>query len=225
MEIYGTNFANVLSQTWATTDFNGNAAPTALGGTTVTIGGQPAFIDFISPGQVNAQVPSNIATGPQPVVVSMAGGTSAPYTTTVNVTEPGLLAPAVFDVAAGQYVVALFPDGVTYVLPPGVTNAVPTQRAMPGSTIVLYGVGFGSVTPSIPAGQIVTQSNNLPQGFQASFAGVPATLQFAGLVAGNVGLYQFNVVVPKVAASDTVPLTFSLGGTAGTQRLIIAVGN
>jgi uncharacterized protein (TIGR03437 family) len=225
MEIYGTNFANVLSQTWATTDFNGNAAPTALGGTTVTIGGQPAYIDFINPGQVNAQVPSNIATGPQPVVVSMAGGTSAAYTTTVNVTEPGLLAPPVFDLAAGQYVVALFPDGVTYVLPPGATNAVPTARAKPGNTIMLYGVGFGSVTPNIPAGQIVTQQNGLQSTFQASFAGTPATVSFAGLVGGFLGLYQFNVVVPNVAASDTVPFTFSLGGTKGTQTMIIAIGN
>jgi uncharacterized protein (TIGR03437 family) len=225
MEIYGTNFANVLSQTWAGTDFNGNAAPTALGGTTVTIGGQPAYIDYISPGQVNAQVPSNIATGPQPVVVSMAGGTSAPYTTTVNVTEPGLLAPAVFDLAAGQYVVALFPDGVTYVLPPSVTNAVPTARAKAGNTIMLYGVGFGSVMPNIPAGQIVTQSNALQSTFQASFAGTPATVSFAGLVGNFVGLYQFNVVVPNVAASDTVPFTFSLGGTKGTQTMIIAIGN
>jgi uncharacterized protein (TIGR03437 family) len=225
MEVYGTNFANVLSQTWAAANFNGNAAPTALGGTTVTIGGQPAYIDFISPGQVNAQVPSNIAAGPQPVVVSMAGGTSAPYTTTVNVTEPGLLAPAVFDLAAGQYVVALFPDGVTYVLPPGVTTAVPTARAKAGNTIMLYGVGFGSVTPNIPAGQIVTQSNALQSTFQASFAGVPATVSFAGLVGNFVGLYQFNVVVPNVAASDTVPFTFSLGGTKGPQTMIIAIGN
>jgi uncharacterized protein (TIGR03437 family) len=90
---------------------------------------------------------------------------------------------------------------------------------------MLYGVGFGSVTPAIPAGQIVTQSNALQSNFQASFAGIAATLQFAGLVAGNLGLYQFNVVVPNVAASDTVPLTFSLGGTAGTQKLIVAIGN
>ena len=69
MEIYGTNLANVASQTWASADFTGDAAPTALGGTTLTIGGQPAFIDFVSPLQVNAEAPSNIATGPQPVVI------------------------------------------------------------------------------------------------------------------------------------------------------------
>jgi uncharacterized protein (TIGR03437 family) len=40
-----------------------------------------------------------------------------------------------------------------------------------------------------------------------------------------LGLYQFNVVVPNVAASDSVPVTFSLGGTTGTQKLITAIGN
>jgi uncharacterized protein (TIGR03437 family) len=40
-----------------------------------------------------------------------------------------------------------------------------------------------------------------------------------------VGLYQFNVVVPNVAASDTVPLTFALNGTPGTQTFSIPVQN
>jgi hypothetical protein len=62
MEIYGTNLANVKSQTWGSADFNGYDAPTTLGGDTVTIGGQSAFIDFISPLQVNALSPSNVAT-------------------------------------------------------------------------------------------------------------------------------------------------------------------
>jgi uncharacterized protein (TIGR03437 family) len=225
MEIYGTNLANVVSQSWGSADFKGNAAPTALAGTTVTIGGQPAFIDFVSPLQVNAQVPSNIATGPQPVVVNTPGGTSAPYTLTVNVTEPGLLAPAVFNLKAGQYIDALFPDFATYVLPPGSVSGVTSARAKPGDTIIFFGVGFGTVTPDSPAGQLVTQSNHLNATFQASFAGIPATVAFSGLTGGFLGLYQFNVVVPNVAASDTVPLTFSLDGTAGTQTLIIAISN
>ena len=225
MEIYGTNLANVTSQNWAVADFTGNAAPTALGGTTVTIGGQLAFIDYVSPTQVNAQVPSNISPGSQPVVVTTPGGSSAAYPITVNVTEPGLLAPGVFDLKAGQYIAALFPDGVTFVLPPGSIAGVTSARAKPGDTIVFYGVGFGTVTPNSPAGQIVTQSNRLNGNFQASFAGVPATVSFSGLTFGNLGLYQFNVVVPNVPASDTVPLTFSLDGTPGTQQMLISISN
>jgi len=40
-----------------------------------------------------------------------------------------------------------------------------------------------------------------------------------------VGLYQFNVTVPAIAPSDTVPLTFTLGGITGNQKLFIAVGS
>ena len=55
--------------------------------------------------------------------------------------------------------------------------------------------------------------------------GTPATVKFAGL-GRFLGLYQFNVVVPNVAASDTVPLTFSLGGTPGTQTtMLISISN
>ena len=224
MEIYGTNLANVTSQTWTSADFNGDAAPTAIGGTTVTIGGQSAFIDYVSPGQVNAQVPSNIPTGMQPVVVMTPGGTSAPYMINVNTTEPGLLAPGAFDLGSVQYVAALFGDGTTFVLPPGAISGVTSSLAEPGQTIVFYGVGFGTVTPDIPAGQIVTQSNRLSGDFQISFGGVQANVAFAGLTADFLGLYQFNVVVPEVPASDTVPVTFSLNGTPGTQTLNIAIG-
>jgi uncharacterized protein (TIGR03437 family) len=226
MEIYGTNLANVLSQTWGsggTSDFKGNLAPTAVAGTTVTIGGLPAYIDYVSPGQVNAQVPSGVPTGPQPVVVTTAGGSSVATTITVNPVEPGLLAPAVFNLPAGQYVAALFPDGVTFVLPP--FAGVPTARAKPGDTIIIYGVGFGPVTPDSPAGQIVTQSNQLKATFQAFFAGTQASVAFSGLTGGFLGLYQFNVVVPNVAASDSVPFTYSLGGVSGPQKLVIAVQN
>jgi len=225
MEIYGTNLANVTSQTWGSADFDGNAAPIVLGGTTVTIGGKSAFIDYVSPTQVNAQVPSDISPESQPVVVSTPGGTSAPYSIPVNVTEPGLLAPAVFNLPAGNYVAALFPDGVTFVLPPGSIPGVVSKRAKPGDTLMFYGVGFGTVTPDSPAGQIVTHANNLNGNFQASFGGTPATVSFAGLTGGFLGLYQFNVVVPNVAPSDTVPFTFSLGGTAGTQNLLISISN
>jgi uncharacterized protein (TIGR03437 family) len=224
IEIYGLNLSTTLLQTWAGSDFNGVQAPTALGGTTVTVGGKPAYVDFVSPHQVNAQVPSGLAAGSQPVVVTTFGGPSVAFAVTTNAAQPGILAPGAFKLAAGQYAAALFPDGVTYVLPPGSVVGVAQARARPGDTIILYGIGFGTVTPNIDAGVIVGQNNNL-SGFQVSFAGVPANVPFAGLVQGLLGLYQFNVVVPNVAASDAVPVTFSLNGKAGTQTLILPVGN
>ena len=222
MEIYGINLGTVLSHQWAGSDFQGTQAPTTLAGTTVTVAGKPAYIDYVNWDQVNAQVPSDVPTGMQPVIVTTAGGTSVSYMINVNTIEPGLLAPGVFSTAAGQYVAALFSDGA-YVLPPGLTSVVPTRRAKAGDIILLYGVGFGPVDPSIPAGQIEEQTNQLVSPFTISFAGAPAQVKYQGEVATFVGLYQFNVVVPSVQASDTVPLTFSVGTTGGTQTLIIPV--
>ncbi len=225
IEIYGVNLANVQSQTWAGGDFNGAQAPTSLGGTSVTVGGKAAFVDFVSPGQVNVQVPSGLTPGQQPVVVTTFGGSSLPYSVTLNATQPGILAPPQFKLSAGQYAVALFPNGTTFVLPPGlVSGAVATARAKPGDTITLYGVGFGPVTPDISAGLIVQQSATL-RDFTASIGGVPATVQYAGLVQGFLGLYQFNAVVPQIPPpNDAAPVTFTVGGKAGTQSLILPIG-
>jgi uncharacterized protein (TIGR03437 family) len=229
VEIYGTNLAsNPPARTWASSDFTGVNAPTQLGGTTttVTIGGQPAFIDYVSPTQVNVQVPSNVPTGGlQQIVVTTAGGSSLPDPVQVNAVQPGMLAPLVFQVNGNQYIVALYPDGVTYVLPPGVTSAVPTKRASVGDTLIFYGIGFGPVTPNIPAGQIAEQTNSLQSPLQVSFGGVPAKVTYYGLTPTYVGLYQFNVVVPNVPASDTILVTFTVGTTAGTQNMVISVGN
>lgn len=223
IEIYGTNLAG-KTQAWALTDFQGVLAPKSLGGTSVTIGGQLAFLQYVSPGQVNAQVPSGVPIGSQTVVVTTAGGASEPYVVVVNQTEPGLFAPSSFSAFSTQYVAALYSDGATFVLPPGVFPGVPSQRAKPGDIITIYGVGFGNVIPNIPAGQIVELNNQLASALKVFFGGNAASLTYAGLAPQAVGLYQFNMVVPKVAASDVVPLTFTLDGVAGGQTLYIAVG-
>jgi len=222
IEIYGQNLATT-TQTWGSSNFNGNNAPTSLGGTTVTVGGQSLFIDYVSPGQVNGQVPSNVATGSQPVVVTTDAGSSNPFAVTVNATQPGLLAPSAFNIANQQYAVALFSNGF-YDLPPG-TAGVAAKRAVPGDTILLYGIGFGAVTPDTPAGAIVQGTTALNASLNFSIGGTSAQVQYAGLTPGFLGLYQFNVVVPNIPASDSTPLTFTVNGTPGTQTLYLFIGN
>ncbi len=225
IEIYGSNLSNT-TRTWTAADFIGNTAPTSLDGVQVTIGGQKAAVYYIqsNPAQVSAQVPSNVATGgPVPLTVTNGGLTSAPINVTLKATDPGMLAPPSFSIGGKQYVVALLPDNVTYILPPGVIPGVPARQARPGDTITMYGVGFGGVNPAFSAGQVVTQSNQLALTFQILFGQTAALVQYAGLAPGAVGLYQFNVVVPAVADNDLVPLGFVLGGVASTQTLYIAV--
>jgi len=223
IEIYGSDLS-FSNRSWTTADFTngGLTAPTSLDGVTVTIGGQAAYIDYISGNQINAQVPYNVAPGQQQLTVKTAAGAALVATTvTVCALQPGMFAPPLLKVGGTQYVGALFPDG-TYAMPPGAVQGITSRRANPGDVVTLYGVGFGPVTPNIPAGQVVQQSNSLPQ-FQISIGGTPATVTYAGLAPDAIGLYQFNVVVPNVTASDTALVTFSIGGVAGTQTLHIAV--
>jgi len=224
IEIYG-NDLSFSNRSWTTADFTGSGliAPTSLDGVTVTIGGQPAYIDYISGNQINAQVPYSVAPGQQQLTVKTAAGAAlVAATVTVNALQPGMFAPPSLKVGGNQYVGALFSDGATYALPPGAVSGIASRRANPGDIVTLYGVGFGPVTPNIPAGQVVQQSNSLPS-FQISIAGTPATVMYAGLAPDAIGLYQFNVVIPNVTASDTALVTFSVGGVSGTQTLHIAV--
>ncbi len=154
------------------------------------------------------------------MTVTGPGGTSPTYQIVVNSIQPGLLAPSNFNVNGAQYVVAF--DGSDYVLPTGAVAGLTSRPANPGDTITLYGVGFGAVTPNVPAGQIAQGLTKLPS-FTISIGGVPATVAYAGLAPDYVGLYQFNVVVPTIAATNAAPVTFTVNGMAGTQTLYLAV--
>ena len=224
IEIYGANLAST-TRGWASSDFSGHQAPVDLSGTSVAVAGQPAFVSYISPTQVNVQLPSTVSAGSQSITVATAAGTSTPYTIHVNSTEPGLFAPPVFSISGKQYAGALFADGSTYVLPSNAVAGVTSRPANPGETIVLYGVGFGNVTPSVNAGTIVQQANTMALPVRVFFNQIPGTVTYAGLVLDEVGLYQFNVVVPSGLQGGDVPITFTLGESPGNQVLYTAIAN
>jgi uncharacterized protein (TIGR03437 family) len=228
IEIYGTNLGPSTGYQWQGSDFSGNNAPTKLQGVSVSINGQSAFVDYVSAGQVNAQVPNGVVTGPATVTVTTSNGSSAPYTLTLNALEPGLLAPSSFTIGGNQYVVAFNSDG-SYTLPTTSTLGLNSRPARPGEILVIYGVGFGPAAAGgipIPPGVVVTQTNSLINLMQMFFGGAQAALMYQGLATGAIGLYQFNVVVPSsIANSDAVPLTFNVGGNTGSQTLYTAVHN
>jgi len=223
MEIYGLNLA-LTKDGWAD-GFVGNDAPTEVAGTSVTVGGKAAFVSYVSPTQVNVNVPSDVPLGSQQVILTTSvGGSSNSYSIPVNVAEPGLLAPSNFKFNDKQYVVALFPNNI-FVLPPGKFPGIQSKRAVPGDTIVLYGVGFGAVTPDSPAGVIVQDDNKLTESLTATIGGKSAEVGYDGLAPQLVGVYQFNIVVPDVPASDTTPLVVTLGGAPVAQKLYLFIGS
>ncbi len=222
IEIFGVGLTNVTRE-WAAFDFTGANAPKSLEGVSVTVGGKDAFIRYVSPGQVNAQVPDGIGTGPVMVVVTNEAGASAGIPMTAVARAPGVLAPANFKVNGRQLAVALFSDNTTFVGRAGEIAGVTSRPAKAGENITLYLVGAGATNPVVAAGTIASGTPTLTNA-TVRFGDAPATVTYAGLAPGAVGLYQFNVTVPNVAAGD-VKLTISIDGVAVTQELSTVVGN
>lgn len=235
IEVYGQKLAPGTRE-WRTSDFSSGIAPTSLDSVSVLIGGVPAFISYISPGQVNALVPSNVAVGTALVTITNGILTSAPWTVTVKESQPALLSlPPDFD-PQGAYVAALFPDFMTYALPPfPLFGNVPTRRPKPGDMVILFGTGFGPVTREVAVGQVVTEPAAVMASIQITFsratAPVPGKITYAGLVVGTVGLYQFNVVLPDVplldgeTSDDYINVYFTANGVSalGRNRLFFSM--
>jgi uncharacterized protein (TIGR03437 family) len=221
VEIYGRNLASTTAS-WSASDFNNGVGPTALQGVSVSIGGQSAYVNYVSPGQIDALLPSNAMTGAAPIMVTNANGTSDPFYVAVNATQPQLLAPGTFLIGGKQYVAAFNPDG-TFALPQNALVGVSSNPATPGQTIVLYGIGFGPVSDGVTAGTLPTQQDSLTLPLVVTVGAANAQLAYAGLASGLTGLYQINFVVPQITANSAVPITFTLNGTKGTQTLYLAV--
>jgi uncharacterized protein (TIGR03437 family) len=191
LALYGQNLAG-STRKWLTSDFQGQQLPTSLDGVSVKIDNRPAAVYYISPTQIDVQVPDDANIGPVTVTVTNGQLTSGP--TTVNMSQ---YAPAFFTV--GRYVAALHADNTLV----GNNSLAPGARpAKPGETIAVYGTGFGPTSPATPSGIIVSSVDPLADLslLSITIGSVPAQVQFAGIVAA--GLYQFNVVVPSVAAGD-----------------------
>ena len=218
IEIYGSNLGGEVSRGWETRDFIANNAPTSLEGVSVTVNGRATFVNYVSPTQVNVQLPAGVPTGGTvPVIVSLNGQASAPVMIPIKTQSAGILAPASFKVGDKQFVAAAHGAGGSFVSA--------TSPAVPGETLVFYGIGFGVVNPtSTPiAGRVTSAANTLAAPVQFKFGGVAGQVAFAGLVQGLVGVYQFNVVVPASAPAGDVPLEVTLNGDSLAQTMYIPI--
>jgi uncharacterized protein (TIGR03437 family) len=222
IEIYGSDLA-AATRTWSGGDFDAGRAPTTLDGVTVTVDGKPAYVYAISPTQVNVQVPEGIATGGTvPVIVSNDGRSSAATSLSIRPIAGGLLAPTSFRVDGKQYAAAVHHATGAFVSSGNIPN-VAAAPAVPGETLVFYGIGFGPVTPGEAAGRIATGSTAVTTRVEFRFSDVPAEVTYAGLVPDLVGVYQFNVVVPPGLTNGDVELKVTTGGEAIGQTLFVPV--
>jgi uncharacterized protein (TIGR03437 family) len=227
LEVYGSNFtAANTSWQWQGTDFSGVNAPTSLAGITASINGIPAYVYYLSAGQIDVLAPADTALASVPVVVSSCTQASAPFTAQRIALAPGLLAPPGFLVNGKQYLAAQFNQDLTFVGNPSVVPGT-TRPAKPGDLIVVYGIGFGEADDAsgpIAPGTEATDTSTLKNPLTVAFGTTQASLVYAGLAPGNVGLYQFDITVPQVPDGDT-PINVTLNGVPLPQQLYLPVKN
>jgi uncharacterized protein (TIGR03437 family) len=175
---------------WAEADFtNGSQLPTKIDGVEVKLNGIPAAVYYVSPTQINAQVPSITNPGTATLEVIVDGIKSDPEPIEIRLASPEFFR---YNLGGKSFVAAIFTDGNVVadpILAPGL------RAAKAGDTVQIFGTGFAIA----PAGTVVT--NVAPTAaVVVRIGGQPATVAFAGLVA--TGLFQANVVVPNLAPGD-----------------------
>jgi uncharacterized protein (TIGR03437 family) len=213
VSIFGTNLS-AATYTWQSSDFVNGLLPTSLEGVSVTIDGMPAFVEYISPTQINVLAPDDAATGSMQVQVTVAQQTSNSFSAAKN-----QFAPAFFTIDNGAYVAALHSD-YTLVGAANLLPGVATRPAQPGETIQLYGTGFGPTNPALPTAQLVSTPSVLANQIQVTVGGMPATVAYAGLV--ESGTYQLNVTVPNLPNGDA-PVVATIGGVTSQTGVSITV--
>jgi uncharacterized protein (TIGR03437 family) len=169
--------------------------PIGMYGVTVTINGVLAPLYYVSPGQLNVQIPyeTPVNTSVVLTVNNSAGSVSTSFTAAAA-------APGIFTDQNDA--------------------PVPFTSAARGETITLYLTGAGAVTPAIATGagpKVGTALANLPQPVQkisVTVGGVTSPSVSAMIPAGYVGVVQVNYQVPAAAPLGPQPVVVTLGGVS-----------
>ena len=209
VSIYGANLASGVA-TWT-----GNF-PTTLGGSSVTVDGKPAYLWYVSPSQINLQVPDDSATGPVTVSVTTAGGTASATVTLAQV------APS-FALLDGTHVAGIIPRAAGYdiVGPTGNSLGYPTVAAKAGDTVELFAYGFGPTNPVVVAGKAFSSAAPVVNPVTVLINNVSVTPSFAGL--SGAGLYQINLTIPAGLGTGDVSLVATVAGSQTQLGVVISL--
>jgi uncharacterized protein (TIGR03437 family) len=181
--------------------------PSSLAETTLLIGAREAPLFYVSPGQINAQVPPDLPTGTQYATVVMAGDK---YT----VTDPIVLAtvrPSL--VSLGGALIARHADG---------TEVSARAPARGGEEIVLYAAGLGATTPAVPGGTVPPPGMNaqVQERLRLIIGGREAAVRSAALAPDAVGVYRVTIETPSGLPAGSHAVEIEQGGVVGNRASI-----
>lgn len=202
--LFGTELANSAVSAGAP------PLPTSLGGVSVEVNGIAAALFYVSPKQINFQVPFEVSGSRAQIVVKRDDKQSLPVDA-----ETGDASPGIFPAGAG--------DAGTILNSNGTLNS-PENPAAQGEVLMIFCTGLGSVNPPVSTGTPAPSAEPLARTVLApavAIGGVFAEVLYSGLAPGFVGLYQLNARVPATPGA-AVPVTL-YAGTAASNTALIAV--
>lgn len=205
ISIFGEKLANSVEAAAAV------PLPTVLGSVSVAINGRPAPLLFVSPGQINLQVPFETSPGTTMATVTVGGSTSYPASFVVVPAAPGIFLWGANRAAAQNE------DG---------SINRPDHPARSGSIVVVYLTGQGLVDKPVQSGA-AAPLDPLARPLllaSATVGGKQAEILFLGLAPGLVGVAQANLRLPTLPTGD-FPVTVAIGGMASNAGLVAVTGN
>ena len=195
----------------------GGSSPllTSLSGLSLQFGdATEAPLFFASTGQVNFQVPWELAGQTQTTIAAAFNGQ-------IGAAQTLSLAPF----APGIFSMSSQGNGQGAILDASYHLVDSSNPATAGSSVLIFCTGLGAVTNQPPTG---SPAGDTPFSETAimptvTIGGAPAQVTFSGLAPGYVGLYQMNVQVPAgLTATNAAPVVISGAGvTSNTVTMAL----
>ena len=191
-------------------------------------GGYFAPLLFVSPGQINFQLPWEVDLSSGFVDLQVIRDGIASDTVRVAVSE---FSPAVFsfDFGPGR-AIAINPDGSVAHPVDSFNGAIASRPVRPGEALILLGSGLGPVSPPGISGansldaQGVFVRRDTVEIPRVTIGGVEQQVVFSGLSPEFAGVYQLNVVVSEgTPPGDRQPLILEAGGVRSREDVTVAI--
>ena len=163
-------------------------------------------------------VPTGLTTGALTrIQVASTSGTSSAVPLIASSANPGVFT---YEAGGGGQAKAINQDGS----PNGDGRFSPVSPP-PGSIIQVYATGLGAVIPALPRAPRPPSSPLIGDGLarDRQIAGRAATVTFAGLAPGMIGVYQVNIIVPPSTLSGTARLALSANGIGSQTGVTIQI--
>lgn len=187
--------------------------PRDLDGVQVLVNGEPAPLQFVSPGQINYVLPQKTSLGTADTEVVRKGEVVARGVVLVWQVSPGLFSRDGSGEGPGKVANADWSPNST------------EKPAQAGEFIHIFGTGAGGVTPPVAdgvaaPGDPLSRTTATPEVY---VGGLRAEVSFSGLSPGMAATWQIDAVIPAaVEPGPAVSLRVRIGGRY-SNRVTVAI--